>query len=357
MGGAERLLLEIAPELHGHVEFLPVVVFEEPRSYEAAYRDAGFDVVTLASKHPLGPTWILTLRRLIERSAPDVIHLHLPYVGALGRLGAMRSRRPIVYTEHSLWSRYRPISRVANALTFGLNDAVIWVSEAVEAGARTSRLPLRSVAISRVIHNGVSAERVLEDAKAQSAAWDDPPLTSPSYGMIGHLRMEKGVDVLLRTALSIRKDIPTARGFVVGTGEDGDSLTELRRHLDAPVQFLGVRGDARGLLDALDVFVAPSRVEGLPVALLEAMALGKPIVATRAGGIPEAIEDGRSGLLVKSGDADELAAAIVRLLRDADLGRRLGAHAREVVEARFSARAMARAYRDTYADALSSSRS
>jgi glycosyltransferase involved in cell wall biosynthesis len=156
------------------------------------------------------------------------------------------------------------------------------------------------------------------------------------------------VDVLLRASLLVRDALPAATGYVVGTGEDAAHLDGERQALNAPVQFLGTRHDARGLADAFDVFVLPSRVEGLPVALLEAMALGKPIVATPAGGVPEVLVDGESGLLVDIGDEVGLAAAVVTLLKDPDLGRRLGARARQVVQERFSAQTMAQSYLDVY---------
>lgn len=352
IGGAERLLLEIGPALADTVEFFPAAVFEEPRTYEDAYRVAGFNVRTLGVRRSLDLRWMMKIRSLVDALNPDLIHLHLPYVGALGRLALLGKSRPIIYTEHSLWPMYRPLSRLANALTFRMNEVVISVSRAVQDQILASSGGRSVGDRTRVVYNGISAAGVEREASAQSQSWVDSPVRSPSYGTVGHLRFNKGVDVLLRASLLVREEFPSATGYVVGMGEDARSLDVERRALNAPVHLLGMRHDARGLIDAFDVFVLPSRVEGLPIALLEAMALEKPIVATRVGGIPEALFDGESGLLVDSDNEVELAAAIVTLLRDPGLGQRLGARARQVVEEQFSSEAMAQGYLDAYRAAL-----
>jgi glycosyltransferase involved in cell wall biosynthesis len=348
IGGAERLLLEIAPALAGAVEFAPIAVFDEPRTYEDAYAAAGFNVRTLGARSPYDLRWMSRIRTLAAELSPDLVHLHLPYVAALGRVALRSQGRPIVYTEHNLWSMYRPLSRLANALTFGMNQAAIAVSGAVQEEILASRAGRRLGRRLRVVHNGISVDEAEREARAQSQLWTEPVVRHPAYGTVGHLRLSKGVDVLLRASLLVREELPAATGYVVGAGEDVAHLDGERRALEAPVQFLGTRHDARGLMDAFDVFVLPSRVEGLPVALLEAMALGKPIVATRAGGVPEVLTDGESGLLVDIGDEVALAAAVVTLLKDRDLGRRLGARARQVVQERFSAQTMAQSYLDVY---------
>ena len=344
VGGAERLLLEIAPELRSEVEFLPVVVMSEPRTYGTAYSEAGHSVIDLGATHPYSGRWVFRLREIIQQRSPDVVHLHLPYVGALGRLGALGTGRPIVYTEHSLWSRYHPLSRIANALTFRVNDGVIWVSDAVRRSAWQSSLIGSQRQIRRVIHNGVAADRVVADAVSA----DSPGTGGFAYGTVGHLRHEKGIDVLLHASVLIDEQLPGSKGFVAGGGEDAEAISDIRRRLRAPIELLGVRNDARRLIGGVRVFVLPSRVEGLPVSLLEAMALGKPIVATRAGGVPEAIVDGESGLLVDGEDPEALAGAIVRLLENPALAERLGRRAQEVARERFTSQAMANGYLEMY---------
>jgi L-malate glycosyltransferase len=348
IGGAERLLLEIAPALAGVVEFFPVAVVDHPRTYEDAYLVAGFNVRNLGAKSPYDLRWMSRIRALVDELSPDLVHLNLPYVGALGRVALRSKGRPIVYTEHGFWSTYRPLSRLANALTFGMNQAAIAVSGEVQEEVLASWAGRRVADRLRVIHDGISADETERDARTQSQLWAEPVVKHPAYGTVGHLRFVKGVDILLRASLLVRDELPTATGYVVGAGEDASRLDGERRALNAPVHFLGERNDARGLMDAFDVFVLPSRLEGLSLALLEAMALGKPIVATRAGGVPEVVADGESGLLVDAGDEVGLAGAIVTLLKDRDLGRRFGARARQVVQERFSAQTMADSYLDVY---------
>jgi glycosyltransferase involved in cell wall biosynthesis len=167
--------------------------------------------------------------------------------------------------------------------------------------------------------------------------------------------MRKGVDVLLQAAAILRDGGLVAKGYVVGDGEDEASLARMRDELGLGerVLFAGYRPDARALMAEFDVFVIPSRNEGLPVALLEAMALEKPIVSTAVGGIPEVLEHERSGLLVHSERPNELAAAIRRLLEDRSLAERLGKEAARVVRARFTSEKVAEQLLRVYREVVS----
>ena len=122
--------------------------------------------------------------------------------------------------------------------------------------------------------------------------------------------------------------------------------------IGANVHFLGMRQDVPRLLSVLDAFVLPSLSEGLSLALLEAMASGKPVVATRVGGNPEVVEDGQTGFLVQSEDAGDLAANLVKLLSDSGMMQQFGRQAAERVRQYFSMRQMVDRYRDLYAQSL-----
>jgi glycosyltransferase involved in cell wall biosynthesis len=168
--------------------------------------------------------------------------------------------------------------------------------------------------------------------------------------------MLKGVDVLLRAAVRLDRNGVESTGYVIGNGEDARELDQLRRTLGVSdsVIFTGYRPDARSILGELDVFVIPSRHEGLPVALLEAMALEKPIVSTMVGGIPEVLEHERSALLVPPDDPDAMADAIARLLTDTELAMCLGREAGCVARDRFGARIAADRLLEGYGELLGS---
>jgi glycosyltransferase involved in cell wall biosynthesis len=136
--------------------------------------------------------------------------------------------------------------------------------------------------------------------------------------LVGRLTSQKGVDTLLDAAVAIRQQVPTALFVIVGDGPDRPAL-EARataNGLDGAVRFLGYRDDIPHVLAASDIVTMPSRSEGLPHLLLEALAVGRPVVASRVGGIPDVVHDGDTGLLVAPDAPDEVAAGVLRLLAD-----------------------------------------
>jgi glycosyltransferase involved in cell wall biosynthesis len=358
-GGAERMLLDLLPRLATDVDVIPVAALSRPDDLAPALERAGLRPRVLDG----GPraagwrsragaaSWPLRLRKLVRTERPDVVHTHGPLVGGLGRAGLLGAPVAVVHTEHSVWSSYRRPSRWLNALTFARNDGVAAVSAAVADEILGSRSGARTRQRLRVIRNGVDIATVR--AEAIQCASVPEALRSPSYVCVGHLRHRKGIDVLLEAAVDIERAMPDARGFIVGDGEDAVALRAQPSALGlSTVTMMGLRDDARAIIARCDVFVVPSRVEGMPLALLEAMALERPIVATRVGGIPELLTHERDALLVPSEDPHALGAAIVRVLGDPALAARLAAAGRQVVEREADAATVAASYVDLYRAAI-----
>ena len=202
-----------------------------------------------------------------------------------------------------------------------------------------------------MIHTGIdSPERLdLDRASALRKEWA-PDGAGPLVVTLARLSYEKGVDTLIDAAAILRSSHPYARFVVVGEGSD---RAELEARISAGglagiVKLVGFRDDVWPALAAADVVCLPSKSEGMPNVLLEAMAVGKPIVATSVGGVPEAIESGENGLLAGPGDPQALAAEITRLADDSALAQRLGAAARRTMEARFRARDVVARYAEVY---------
>jgi glycosyltransferase involved in cell wall biosynthesis len=193
----------------------------------------------------------------------------------------------------------------------------------------------------RVIHNAVDAEHpapISVGGPAVRSALNIDAGT-PLAVVVSRLSPEKGVDVFLRAFRLLVRRMPGARALIVGDGSLRASLEALSRALalDESVRFVGYTMTPGDYLLAADVVVLPSRSECLPNVALEAMAFGKAVVATRVGGVPEVIEDGRSGLLVASEDEPALAAAMERALTDRALSERIGLAGKSSVKERFSA--------------------
>jgi glycosyltransferase involved in cell wall biosynthesis len=180
--------------------------------------------------------------------------------------------------------------------------------------------------------------------------WADAPEGVQVVGIVGRLIPEKGPHTLLKAAARIIREAPRTLFVFVG---DGPERVELERSaaetgLGGHVRFAGERSDMPEVYASLDVFVQPSFSEGMPMTVLEAMAAGLPIVATSVGAIPSLLQPAECGLLCRPNDADELADALLRVLRDGALARRLGNAAQQHLRERYSAEAMARQYLALY---------
>jgi glycosyltransferase involved in cell wall biosynthesis len=219
------------------------------------------------------------------------------------------------------------------------------VDSHVGVGVRTSReiedlIGLRAGSV-RTIHNGVPD--VETDAAPRLA-------TGPIVGAVGRLAFQKGFDVLLRAM----REVDNATVVIVGDGEDRGQLEALARRLGVADRtiWVGWSDAVRSQVHSFDVFVLPSRFEGFPLAVLEALLAEKPVVAADVGSVGEAVIPGETGFLVPPDDPPTLAAAIRQLVDDEQLRCRMGTHGRRLVLDRFTARDMARSFSQLYAELL-----
>jgi glycosyltransferase involved in cell wall biosynthesis len=353
-GGAERVVADLARTVD-RSRFRPVVCCLNFKGQLAALVEAEGIPVHVLDKGPridLGA--LVRLVRLMRRERVDVVHTHLWTSSFWGRLAAILAGVPVrVVTEHNLDLWRRGPHWLADRLLARFTDRFVFVSAAVEAFYR-ERLALAPERC-RVVLNGVerpAVDRVPDRAAARARLGIEGG--GPVVGTVGRLEERKGHAFLLEALRRVAERETDVRGLVVGAGKEAARLAALRDrlHLADRVRLVGYWPDLAEALAAIDVFVLPSLMEGHPLAVLEAMAAGKPIVATTVGGLAEAIEDGVSGLLVPPGDADALAEAVVSLLRDPERAARLGREARRALEERFSLEKSVRANEEVYRSAL-----
>jgi glycosyltransferase involved in cell wall biosynthesis len=325
-GGAEQLLVNAAPHLErNRFDYEVAYVLPWKDSLRPQLQEANLPVHCLEGGSGAG--WLRTLRRLTRERGVDLIHAHLPYA-AIGARVAVGGRLPIVYTEHNVWPRYHRATYWGNALTFPRNRHVFAVSDEVRRSIRYPR-SLRGLRMPPVetLHHGLDLSAVDRWAGADGVRRElGIPQDAPLVGAIGNLKPLKGQEHLLRAAALVRRTRPDARFVLVGLGP---RESELRREaaglgLDGSVTFTGFREDAPRIAAALDVYVQPSEAEGLPIALLEAMALRRPVVATSVGGTPEVIRGPEEGVLVPPRDPEALAGSILALLGDPQRRRDMG---------------------------------
>ncbi len=330
-GGAERLLVHQAAN-RGDVDYQTVYLVPAKDQLVPELEALGVPCTCLGHGGNADLRWLARLRSVVRDQRIDLVHVHSPWPAGPARLSirALGPRRPrIVYTEHNRWAQYATATRWANRLTFGTNDLSVAVSE----GVRDSMTP-RAARRTRVLVHGIDLDRVTGRSTGRAAvraAWgiDDDTVV---VGTVANLRREKAYPDLLAAAARIAPTSPV-RFVAVGQGPEQASIEALHDELGLGDRFvlLGYQPDAVGLMAGFDMFVLASHHEGLPVALMEAQAVGLPVVATAVGGIPEAVTDGVHGRLVPPGQPALLAEAIEDLAADASLRARYGAAARTQV--------------------------
>lgn len=353
-GGAEQLLLNQAPYLDRR-RFDYEVAYLLP-DHVALVRElelAGLRVHCLQGARGVG--WIGRLRRLVRDRNVDLVHDHSPYAAIGTRLGLTRSGVRFVYTEHSIWDFYHRATYWGNLLTYSRCDHVFAVSDHVRDSIRypgpLSFLPMPMI---ETVYHGLDPAAVGrwqsgDGVREEFGIAQDAPLV----GMVGNFRAEKGHRILLQAAIRVRQAIPRVRFLLVGYGPLESETRQLAHELglDETVVFTGARHDAPRVTGVFDLFALPSLSEGLAIALIEAMALGRPSVVTNVGGLTEVVEHGKQGLVVNAGDPDGLAEAIIRLLEDEELRRALGDAARSRAED-FDIRKAVRRHEEVYTELL-----
>lgn len=310
------------------------VALERLRS-EAERVDA--EVLTLASPGRVEPSLPLRLRSLLSALHPDIVHCHGYKPALVTLLADPGRRRARVLTVHG-WTAATPALRFYESLERRLLVRYFQRVFVVSPALRDQLLGL-GLAPNRVIctPNGFDfAGQPMPDGAAVQEMRRRWGLAAEDrvVGSVGRLRPEKGQDVLVRAMAGV----DGVRLVIVGAGPARADLERLAADLSispAPV-FAGETDQPLAALAALDVVSLPSRTEGLPQSLVEAMAIGKPIVASAVGGVPEALDHGRCGVLVPPGDEHALRAGVLGLLHDADGAARVGSAARRRAKSTYS---------------------
>lgn len=349
-GGAERLLVEMLPHasprfVHSFSYFLPWkdAFVEELRAQGAAVHCHG----ARSSLDCLLRTPLVAAH--LRRQRVNLLHCHLPVASIVGRLAGRTLGLPVVSSEHNLLERYHPMTRRLSLATWSLQSQVIAVSGEVarsieKAGA--TRVPVT------VVRNGVSAARFAPTMQRRASARREFGIAEDAVvvGTVCVFRTQKRLDHWLEAARALASRQENVRFLLVGDGPlraDVEALVE-RFGLGSKVLRPGLRDDVERCLAAMDVFFSSSEFEGLPVALLEAMAAELPIVSTRVGGVPEVVREDVEGRLLEVGDVPGARAALETLTRDEGLRRRMGRAARTRVDAAFGLRPMVDALESVY---------
>ncbi len=316
-GGAERLLVSLAQVRTTDVSMAVAYVLPHKDQLVAELEDAGVPSHVLAGRRGLGDArWPMRLRRVVREVQPDVVHLHSPAVAAIARpvLRLLRGDTAIVSTEHNVWSSFGRVPRIANGLTLPLSHAKLAVSEEVRASVWSVLRGSVQVNLQGIPVAKLSARRAGRDAaRAALGLAEDDVLVAT----VANFREKKDYPTLLAAAARCVDD-RRLRFVSIGQGPlEADMHRQADRlGLGGSFRFFGYHPDPPAFVVAADVFALTSQHEGLPIALLEAMALGVTPVATAVGGIPEVITNDHDGVLLPPGDVEAFAATFRDLAAD-----------------------------------------
>lgn len=346
IAGAETHLLALLPALRANGVETAVALLEDPRRPQTELRNRfeadGTSVFTLPIRWHLDPALPASLERLLRHEPFDVLHAHLPHGEVYGEI-ALRSfpARPFVISRHNDDRfRRRPLLRPVFAPSLRRAGRIIAISRAV---ARfLVEVERADAAKIEVIPYGMDADAYEQSAHPGSFRREIGAQDEPIIGFVGRLTRQKGVDVLLRAFARVEKKHPEARLVLAGDGPDRRALEELAQTLDLRrAMFLGWRGDVADILAGVSLLAMPSRWEGFGLVALEAMALGKPVIASRVSALPEIILPEETGLLVPAGGEAELAEALLAILADPRRAERMGRAGKARVRAEFPVEKMA----------------
>jgi len=317
-------------------------------------RRAGASVVNFEMQGYRDLGVISRVHRYIRCHDVQVVHTHILRADLVGWLASRLAGSHCLFaTKHNLGyaagQEKRTVRNLLYYVSLYMPDVVIAVSDRLRQ--RLVHLPGLSDGRVVTIHNGIDADHYFIP-EAGDACRRELGISGEidMIGYLGRLAAGKGLETLIQAMPAILQTRPQVRLLLVGEGPMRDVLIGLAHDIgvSSAVLFTGFRTDVPRLLAALDLFVLPSLTEGLPLSLLEAMAAGKPVVASPVGGVVELIEDEVTGLLVPPSDPAGLALAILRLLQDKDVAERVSRQARFHVADCFTLQRMVQAYDALY---------
>jgi len=347
-GGAESILISLVEGLDKN-RYRSVVCLLSDGWLKVELEKRRIETVVIPQPHSFDVLWLIRVYRFLKDRGIHVMHSHEFATNVYASVLSSLTGVPVVATAHGK-NYYGDKWRRRVAYRFVARQSTM-----VAVSADLKRFLMERIGIPagdiRVVHNGIDLSRyAVHEGNNDVEAELGISAGQPVIGTVGNLFAVKGQTYLLRACKRLAGEFPT---FVLLIAGEGDQLDLLRKEasvlgISGNVKFLGFRDDVPSLLQAMDVFVLPSLSEGLPLSVLEALALEKPIVATNVGGVPEIMEDGVTGYLVPPRNPDVLSEKIRLLLRHPDIASEMGRAGRKRVEEAFSLKQMIQEYQLVY---------
>ncbi|MBD8490447.1 glycosyltransferase [Echinicola sp. CAU 1574] len=356
-GGAEKLIPETAA-LHDQEQyaFHCIYFYRRPSNIQDELEEAGIQVTFLPSSNLGLAKMIRPVAEYVREHQIDLIHCHLPWAGVLGRLVGVKSRIPVVYTEHNMWERYNMLSRWMNKLTFDQQDFVIPVSDEVKSSILKSYHVSSKSPEILTIANGVNTNTFQRSEEKGQAIRKKLgiPKDAIVIGQVAVFRVQKRLGIWVKVAKSISRKFSSVHFILVG---DGSEMRAVKAQIGTAawsqrIHLVGTQANVLPYLSAMNIYMITSAFEGLPVAMLEGMACDLPVIGTKVGGIGEVIREGVEGYLAPKDEPEKLVEGAEKLIEDHPQCREMGHRARQRVEENFSLEQMVSKVEEVYQSAL-----
>ncbi|MFO7980170.1 MAG: glycosyltransferase family 4 protein [Candidatus Aminicenantes bacterium] len=352
LGGGQKNLLSLIEYLDK--DRFDVSVCSNPQGYlvdEVKRRNVSHYPVSMNKRFQKKP--IKEIEAVLRQNKFDIIHTHGGVAGFYGRWAARKEARlAVVHTLHGVHYLYyrniflRYVYIFLEKVFSRFTDAVIFVSRADIKKGR--KFKLASKKKMKLIENGIDFQLLERQGVTQNS--EDKVRKGPVIGTVARLHRQKNIPLLLKAGAEMRREYSGLKILVIGDGPLRGKLESLNKRLGTNnmIYFLGERKDIPSLISGMDVFVLPSLWEGLPYVLLEAAALKKPVVGTEVDGIREMIKNEKTGMLVSPKKPEELAEAVMRLLKNQEWAEKMGRDFYRSVKDKYSISNMVHKIQDLY---------
>jgi glycosyltransferase involved in cell wall biosynthesis len=351
MYGAENVVAALARDLQqmGHEASVGVIdnTHCPPNDVAKQFETRGLSVLSIPCRGRADRKTVQTIREILISKDIGLLHSHGYKADIYGYLAARKMALPLVATRHSqLAKQHGPAVRAYEILDIRLLrcfDAVVAVSSSIAEETRREGILPKKIS---TIPNGIDLSPFAQTSQERKLRAEG----ELRIGTVGRLIEQKGIGYFLEAARVILNEFPRIHFVIVGDGPYRKNLVRLAKDLEIEgnVLFEGTLTDMASVYSTLDIFVLPSLEEGMPMAVLEALASQRAVVATSVGAIPELVIPGQTGILVRPGEAVELVEAVRSLIMNPALRQDLGKSGAKLVRARYSSELMSRSYFQLY---------
>lgn len=360
VGGAEIFVYDLIKKLDPK-KYQHIILYATESTMTRDFKSLGCSVIEHNLRYKVHLPAILQLARIVKLYGINIMHSHAIRYDFAAMIVSKITGIPLIITRHGPISDYL-LPKIKKAIYqffdwFSLMGANLII--AISADCRTKLLKNYFLNPQKiyVIYCGVDIDKFFSGSNNKQSSIQEIGINQDTYvvGTIAQLRHHKGIDLFIKSAPEVLKKFPNTVFLIIGDGPERDKLEKLCRDIGVEkyIKFLGLRKDVGFLLRHFDIFILPSRREGLPLSILEAMYLKKPVIATNVGAVKEIVKSGETGFLIKPENIEQIVKATIDLLSNAENRLQFGTNGYQLVTTQFSIFRTAQNYDEMYSKLIS----